>query len=148
MSAGVPEPLARRVSQLASIGTTLDVIRIAAQSRIRVEDVATTYFAIGNQFHIDWLRTGAKSLIGDSHWQRLAVFAIVDDLNTHQRDLTTAMLANEAGLTGEAAIEKWKAGRSSVLPRTEALFGDLRQVGSLELAMLAVANRALRSLLD
>lgn len=148
MSGGVPDRLARRISQLASIGTTLDVVRIAAQTKIKVEDVAATYFAIGDQFNIDWLRTGAKGLIGDSHWQRLAVFAIVDDLNTHQRDLTVAVLANDLGLTGEKAIDGWKAGRTAALPRAEALFTDLRQVGKLELAMLAVANRALRSLLD
>ncbi|MBK8158985.1 MAG: NAD-glutamate dehydrogenase [Rhodospirillaceae bacterium] len=148
MSAGVPEALARRISQLASIGTTLDVVRIAAQTKIKVEDVAATYFAIGDQFNIDWLRAGAKGLIGDSHWQRLAVFAIVDDLNTHQRDLTTAVLANDLALTGPDAIAGWRAGRSAALPRAESLFNDLRQVGKLELAMLAVANRALRSLLD
>jgi len=148
MSAGVPEPLARRISQLASLGATLDVVRIAAQTKIKVEDVAQTYFAIGDQFHLEWLRSGAKSLIGDSHWQRLAVFAIIDDLNTHQRDLTLAVLGNDLALTGLEAIDGWRAGRSAALPRAEALFGELRQAVKLELAMLAVANRALRSLLD
>ena len=90
----------------------------------------------------------AKSLIGDSHWQRLAVFAIIDDLNTHQRDLTLAALGNDLGLTGVEAIDGWKAGRQATLSRTESLFTDLRQTTKLELAMLAVANRALRSLLS
>ena len=148
MSAGVPEALARRVSQLANLGATLDVVRISAQSKIKVEDVARTFFAIGDQFNLDWLRNGAKSLIGDSHWQRLAIFAIVDDLNTHQRDLTQAVLGNNLGLTGLEAVESWKASRGATLLRTEALFTELRQATKLELAMLAVANRALRSLLN
>lgn len=148
MSAGVPEALARRISQLASLGATLDVVRISTQTKIKVEDVARTFFAIGDQFNLDWLRTGAKSLIGDSHWQRLAVFAIIDDLNTHQRDLTLAALGNDLGLTGVEAIDGWKAGRQATLSRTESLFTDLRQTTKLELAMLAVANRALRSLLS
>jgi len=147
-SAGVPEALARRISQLGSLATILDVVKIAAQTKIKVEDVAATYFAIGDQFNIDWLRSGAKGLIGDSHWQRLAVFAIIDDLNTHQRDLTASVLANDLAQTGEKAIDGWKSGRTAALPRAEALFADLKQVGKLELAMLAVANRALRSLLD
>jgi NAD-specific glutamate dehydrogenase len=33
------------------------------------------------------------------------------------------------------------------LARADSLFADLRQVGQLELAMLAVANRTLRSLI-
>ncbi|WP_374368290.1 NAD-glutamate dehydrogenase [Dongia sp.] len=148
MSAGVPEPLAKRISQLASLGATLDVVRISAQTKIKVEDVARTFFTIGDQFNLDWLRQGAKGLIGDSHWQRLAVFAIIDDLNTHQRDLTLAVLGNDLGLTGIEAIDGWKAGRSAALARSEALFTELRQATKLELAMLAVANRALRSLLS
>jgi glutamate dehydrogenase len=148
MSAGVPEALARRISQLGSLAATLDVVRISAQTRIKVEDVARTFFAVGDQFNLDWLRSGAKGLIGDSHWQRLAVFAIIDDLNTHQRDLTLAVLGNDLGLTGPEAIEGWKATRGAALARSDALFTELRQTTKLELAMLAVANRALRSLLS
>ena len=36
----------------------------------------------------------------------------------------------------------------AALARADALFTDLRQVGKLELAMLAVANRTLRSLIS
>jgi glutamate dehydrogenase len=144
---GVPEPLAHRLAQLPILSSALDVVRIAAQSKIKVEDAAQTYYAIGDQFHLDWLRAGAKGLIGDSHWERLAVFAIVDDLYGHQRELTTAVLANGGKSTGQPAIDKWREARGATLVRADQLFGDLRQVGKLELAMLAVANRTLRSLL-
>ena len=144
---GVPEPLAQRLAQLPMLASVLDVVRIASHSKIKVEDAAQTYFAIGDQFHLDWLRAGAKGLIGDSHWERLAVFAIIDDLFGHQRELTTAILASANGATGQPAIDQWREARGATLVRADQLFGDLRQVGKLELAMLAVANRTLRSLL-
>ncbi|MDY0882262.1 NAD-glutamate dehydrogenase [Dongia soli] len=147
----VPADLARRVAQLALMMPALDIVRIAADLQIKVEEVGQTYFAIGDQFYLDWLRSGAKSLIGDSHWQRLAVFAIIEDLYGHQRELTTVILKGgqeaKPKLTGQPAIDHWREARGAVLGRADSLFADLKQAAKLELAMLAVANRTLRSLI-
>ncbi len=130
---------------------SLDIVRISMDLNIKVEEVGQTYFAIGDQFHLDWLRTGAKALIGDSHWQRLAIFAIIEDLYGHQRELTQVILKggqeSKEKVTGQPAIDQWKQTRGAALTRAESLFTDLHQVAKLELAMLAVANRTLRSLI-
>ncbi len=148
---GVPEALAQRIAQLPMMTPALDIVRIATELQIKVEDVGQTYFAIGDQFYLDWLRNGSKGLIGDSHWQRLAVFAIIEDLYGHQRELTTVILkGGQEGsekVTGQPAIDRWREARGAVLVRFDSLFADLQQVGKLELAMLAVANRTLRSLI-
>jgi glutamate dehydrogenase len=147
----VPEALAQHIAQLPTMMPALDIVRIATDLNIKVEEVGQTYFAIGDQFHLDWLRTGAKALIGDSHWQRLAVFAIIEDLYGHQRELTQVILKggqeSKEKVTGQPAIDLWKQSRGAALTRAESLFNDLRQVAKLELAMLAVANRTLRSLI-
>ena len=146
---GVPKELAQRVAQVPALTASLDMVRIAGELKMKVEDVGRTYFAVGEAFHLDWLRTGARSLIGDSHWDRLAVFAIIEDLYGHQRDLTTTILTSAKGgaQTGAEAIAAWRASRGAALTRADSLFGDLTQVGKLDLAMLAVANRTLRSLI-
>ncbi|MGH6890790.1 MAG: NAD-glutamate dehydrogenase, partial [Dongiaceae bacterium] len=86
---GVPQALAQRVAQAPVLISSLDIVRIAADLKIKVEDAGRTYYAVGDAFHLDWLRAGARALIGDSHWDRLAVFAIIEDFYGHQRDLTT-----------------------------------------------------------
>jgi glutamate dehydrogenase len=146
---GVPEALAQHIAQLPAMMPALDIVRIATDLKIKVEEVGQTYFAVGDQFHLDWLRNGAKALIGDSHWQRLAVFAIIEDLYGHQRELTQVVLKGglESKATGQPAIDLWKHTRGAALTRADSLFNDLRQVAKLELAMLAVANRTLRSLI-
>lgn len=148
----VPADLAQRVAQLAFMMPALDIVRIAADLQIKVEEVGRTYFAIGDQFYLDWLRSGAKALIGDDHWQRLAVFAIIEDLYGHQRELTTVILKggqeSEPKLTGQPAIDHWRAARDALRSADPGnLFADLKQAAKLELAMLAVANRTLRSLI-
>jgi glutamate dehydrogenase len=149
---GVPEDLAHRVASLSHLVSSLDIVRIATKAGIKVEEAAAVYYRIGTLFYLDWLRDGARKLIGDNHWERLAVFAIIDDLYGHQRDLTAAVLADaKAGggtLEPEPAIEHWRAARAVPVQRIDQLFGDLRQVGKVELSMLAVANRALRSVLE
>jgi glutamate dehydrogenase len=144
---GVPQALAQRVAQAPALVSSLDIVRIATELKMKVEDAGRTYYAVGEAFHLDWLRAGARALIGDSHWDRLAVFAIIEDLYGHQRDLTTSVLSQAKGVIGAAAITTWREKRGAALIRADALFGDLRQVGKLELAMLAVANRTLRSLI-
>jgi glutamate dehydrogenase len=144
---GVPQALAQRVAQAPALVSSLDIVRIAAELKMKVEDAGRTYYAVGEAFHLDWLRDGARALIGDSHWDRLAVFAIIEDLYGHQRDLTTAILSMAKGVIGAEAIATWRETRGADLARADSLFADLRQVGKLELAMLAVANRTLRSLI-
>jgi glutamate dehydrogenase len=149
---GVPADLARRVASMSHLVSSLDIVRIATRAGIKVEEAAAVYYRIGTLFYLDWLREGARQLIGDNHWDRLAVFAIIDDLYGHQRDLTSAVLADtkDAGGTRDAdgTIEAWRAKRAVPVQRIDQLFGDLRQVGKVELSMLAVANRALRSVME
>jgi glutamate dehydrogenase len=149
---GVPEELATRVASLSHLVSSLDIVRIATKAGIKVEEAAAVYYRIGTLFCLDWLREGARRLIGDNHWDRLAVFAIIDDLYGHQRDLTAAVLAEAKAHGGdlqpEAAIEAWRGARAVSVQRIDQLFADLRQVGKIELSMLAVANRALRSVME
>jgi glutamate dehydrogenase len=148
MEKGVPEDLAKRIANLPQLVSSLDIVRIAGRAGIKVPEAAAVYYEIGSVFCLDWLRDGARALIGDNHWDRLAVFAIIDDLYGHQRDLTAAVLADQKGKPAKAAIEAWRTGRAVTAQRIDALFADLRQVGKIELSMLAVANRALRSVME
>jgi glutamate dehydrogenase len=159
----VPEELAGRIAGLSHLVSSLDIVRIASKAGIKVVDAAAVYYAVGEAFCLDWLREGARGLIGDSHWDRLAVFAIIDDLYGHQRELTAAVLADakaegasilaaksleEKPAQAAQAIENWRAARGVPVQRIDQLLADLRQVGKIELSMLAVANRGLRSVME
>jgi len=144
---GVPEALARRVSVLEVLAPGLDIVRIAENSGAPIAKVARTYYAVGVRFHLNWLRGATGGINLDTHWDRLAVTAMVDDLYSHQRDLTLKMLDGSLdGASEQETIEHWVGERGPSVQRVEMLFADLRQLGGLDLAKLAVANRELRSL--
>jgi glutamate dehydrogenase len=138
----VPAEIARRVVRLDFMASALDIVRLATSVGRPVLDVGTCYFAVGRRFHLDWLRQATAGVNLDTHWDRLAVAAIVEDLYGHQRDLVASVMRQANG----AGIDGWVDQHLQPVHRVETLIADLRQQGGLDLAKLAVANRELRSL--
>jgi len=148
-TAGVPTDMAVRVASLPWLPPLCDIVRIAHGSGIEPAEVGRVYFRIGARFGFDWLRLAAGRISTDKTWTKLAVSAIVDDLFAQQAELTSRVL-NVAGVQkgggAEAALAAWIDARRPLVARAEQLLTELRTVGEPDLAMLAVANRALKSI--
>ncbi len=144
---GVPTLLAKRIATLPFLTPVTDIVRLARAAGLGVEVVAEVYCKIGDRYGFDWLRRAAAALSTDSAWDKLAVTAIVDDFYGHQADLVGRVLAgklNEAGVEG--LIESWASQLQSQIARGEQLLQELRTSGTPDLAMLAVANRQIKSI--
>src|SRR5262249_2734527 len=141
---GVPEALAHRVAGLNLLAPGLDIVRLARATNRSMAQVGTVYFNVGRRFHVDWLRSATSGVNLDSHWDRLALPGIIEGLHGHQRDLAANILHHANG--ADPDVDAWVAGRPQTVQRVETLIADLRQLGGLDLAKLAVANRELRSL--
>ena len=146
---GAPPALADRVAGLALLVPACDIVRIAGAAGLPVLDVGRAYFTIGARFGFDWLRRAAGHLPSDSAWDKLAVTAIVDDLYGHQSELTARVVTgmDKAGASN-GMIERWAEARRPLVARTELLLTELQTLGTPDLAMLAVANRQLRSMVS
>jgi glutamate dehydrogenase len=145
--AGVPETLARRVAAVDGLIPACGIVDVAKGFDLNLEDVAGTYFEIGVRLGFDWLRTHAEELLTRSHWQRRAVNAIVDDLYSQQTALTASVLTTAAGESGAAAIECWIDANRLLVESAMDLLEDIKTGSALDLSMLAVANRQIRSLI-
>ena len=146
---GAPEALARRATRLAFLVPACDIVRIAQVAGLEVPEVGRAYFAVGARFGFDWLRRAAGQLPSDSVWDKLAVTAIVDDLYGNQCELTSRVVDGLKDLSaGDGAIDNWAEGRRPLVVRAEQLVAELQSAGAPDLAMLAVANRQLRSMVS
>ena len=143
---GVPRELADRVGRLKALSTACDIVRIARSVGRSVEEVGETYFLLGSRFRLDWLRHNANILTPENPWYQMALGAIIEDLWNTQCDLTGKVLGN--GGCGMAALEGWSGARKEAVGRVEDIVKELAQHGSLDLAMLTVANRELRGLIS
>jgi glutamate dehydrogenase len=121
-------------------------VRIAKTAKIPVEQAGEAYFTIGARFGFDWLRRAAGHLPTDTAWDKLAVTAIIDDLFGHQGELTSRVLSTSENGPSPEMIEDWSQARRPLIARAEQLISELRASGNPDFAMLAVANRQLKSL--
>ncbi|MGE4011273.1 MAG: NAD-glutamate dehydrogenase, partial [Alphaproteobacteria bacterium] len=145
---GVPADIARRAAGLPMLLPGCDVVRLASISALSVPDAARLYFAVGAEIGLEWLREQATGFVGTGPWDKLAAAALVDDFFAHQFDLA-ARIAEGAKTNGSdpvALIARWADRRQSLVAQTALLVAELRKLGAADLAMLAVANRQVRSL--
>ncbi len=144
-SAGVPEALAERVADMVVLPSACDIVRIAAARGIPIDDVAGLYFTVGEYLGFSWLRSQTETLAAASHWQKLAVAAIVEELYGHQRDLTIRVL-DTVGKAENGAVEEWAETCRPAVERMRMLMGELEATTPLDLSMLTVASRQLGTL--
>ena len=143
----VPKELARRIAGLAPLAPVCDIVRIASRLEMPVLQVAQIYFNIGERFGFNWLRRAAGQLSTDTAWDKLAVTAVVDDLFGHQASLSLRILERATdGAKPNAVIEAWADARRPMVSRSQQLLGELQTSGSPDFAMLAVANRQLKTM--
>ncbi|UKV14266.1 NAD-glutamate dehydrogenase [Thalassospiraceae bacterium SW-3-3] len=144
---GVPEDLARRVAAMQQMVAVCDIVRIAEATGRDVIDVGATYFAIGARFQLGLLRAAAESIEAETHWQKLARAAAIDDLFGHQRELTRVVLSSgKNGTVGGDLVRKWVDDHQRGCSRCDQLIDELRAAGQIDLSMITVANRQIRAM--
>ncbi|MEK9645486.1 MAG: NAD-glutamate dehydrogenase, partial [Alphaproteobacteria bacterium] len=149
LDVGVPEKLARGVANLDVLFAGCDIVRIAKRCGERVGDTARIYFTIGTQFGFDWLRNAAAQISADTDWQAMAVSAMIDDLYDQQARLTGLIADTSGGASAAGGVlEAWQSSRHHDISRLETTMADLRRAEHVDLAMLAVATRYTRALID
>ena len=148
VAGGAPPELARDIATIPVMFAALDIVRSAERANLPVERAARLYMDIGDRLGIAWLRLQAVPLSSANLWRRQAVAAIIDDLYAYQRDLTVQVLAQGAGrVPDETLLEQWMAQRHQAVGRLDDLMAELKVIGPVDFAMLAVANRQLRALM-
>jgi glutamate dehydrogenase len=143
-SENVPERLAYRVASLGVLTAALDIVRLARGRG--VEEVARVYFGVGARFGLDRLRAAGASIAAETPWQKVAVSAVIDDLFNYQSDLASRVIAEANG--ARDPIEPWLAARQRAVERIDQTMTDFRAAQTFDLAMLTVASRQLRALIE
>ncbi|MBL0206714.1 MAG: NAD-glutamate dehydrogenase [Propionivibrio sp.] len=146
-SAGVPDRIAEQVAQLDASYAALDIVDIATGGPLGVDRVAEIYFALVGKLEMRWFGDQINALSTNTHWQALARNALRDDLSRQTRLLTASVMRLSPGGTDAAAmLAAWEAANFAPLTRLKEMVADLKTGPALDLAMLSVAMRELRSL--
>jgi len=147
VEAGVPQTLAIRVMGLVNMAAGCDISRLATERIVPVIQVAKCYFAVGARFRLGRLRGAAEALGGESYWQQLAVDALIEEIFSHQLNITAQVLQSaKANMSPQQAVEAWIASNGNTVGRAETVLNELWATEMNDLSMIAVASRQLRSL--
>ena len=147
LAQGVPEHLALRVAALVNLASAGDVVALAEKRGLGVEAVGRLYFAVGSRFRLGHLRASAEALVADTHWQKLAIGALLEEIYGHQAALADQVLHCSGNVTEpRKAIRAWLTCNHVAIERTELMLSELWGTDLNDYAQVAVASRQLDAL--
>ena len=145
--AGVPDALARRVASMQALLSVFDIVQDAASTERPQALVMATYFTLGAELGLDWLRDRILELPRADRWQALSRAALRDDLYRLHRALTRdALLCTDARLGSDAALAAWREDNKLGIKRALSVLADVKASNSYDTTTLPVALRELGNL--
>ena len=146
---GVPKAIANSVAGMVNLASGPDIVRLVQSHKLPVHKVGRLYFEVGARFRLGRLRGACEGLESQSHWQKLAVGALIDDLFQLQAQITSNVLtASKGELDPKKAIPAWTKAHQSAVERADQLLGELRNSDINDISMIAVATQSLRALAE
>jgi glutamate dehydrogenase len=139
--AGVPPGLAQRVAGLATMFSTFDVVEVAAEAELDVEQVAAVHFRLGERLELHWLRDRIVALPRDDRWRALARAALRDDLYALHRNLTAEVLRRP-----DRNVDAW-IDSNPATERCLQTLAEIRVGHVFDTTTLPVAVREVRNML-
>ena len=136
---GVPEKLALRIASLESMGSALDIITVASQLKKMVGEIGAEFFEVGARLSLFWLKISAQKITVSSHWEKLALQALISQLSDEHRRLAAS--AFKAG-----GAKAWAAGAQGLLASYDAFLADLKSTDGFDAPRLMVALKHIRKL--
>jgi len=144
---GVPGKLAESLGELDALYAALDVTEVALEQKRDPAIVAALYFALVGDLELRWFAEKITQLPTETSWQALARNALRDDLSSQQRALTTVVTKLSPEETDPVRmLAAWKGRYAPSLMRLRSMTDELKRAGTLDLAVLSVLLRELRSL--
>jgi glutamate dehydrogenase len=144
---GVPEDLATRVAALPIMFSALDIVVVADERELDVDQVAAAHFRLGSRLGLHWLRDRIVALPRDDRWRARARAALRDDLYAIHREITSEVLRLADTDTEPAGLVDGWIDSNPASERALQTVGDIRSGQSYDLTTLPVAVREMRNLI-
>jgi glutamate dehydrogenase len=144
----VPSDLALKIASLEVLASATDIVLVSQKTKIPAKMVGQVYFEIGDKFKIGWIRSEARKLFTDSHWDNLAIKTLIGTFYDRQMSLTQSILSNGCDENScDITIQKWMDDKQKSILRYNSFIKDLTNQDKITQAMLTVAIERVSSIL-
>ena len=142
---GVPEILAKRIAQLSSLFSVMDLAQVAEASSKPISQVSETYFKLGAGMGLHWFLDQITQQPVANHWQALARASYREELDWQQRSLSQVVLSNckTTECNVDTIIEGWMNEHQVLLERWQHMLAEFKTSQTHDFAKFSVALREL-----
>jgi glutamate dehydrogenase len=145
---GVPEGLAERVAAMVPAYSAFDLVEIATATGRSLEETAEAYFDLAERLQITRLRDRITALPRDDRWNTMARAALRDDLYAAHAAITRDVLRVTGPGSPEERLADWARRNEPAVQRAGQTLTEIWESDRFTVAMLSVAVRAIRTLVD
>lgn len=143
----IPALLAHELTITPGLFAAMDIIEVAHQFNIEIEQVAQVYFAIGEFLQLNWIRTEVIIHPTENQWESLSREALRDDLDWQQRSLAAGVIRlNKSNQKLNECLDAWSNNHEDLINRWKQVLANLKSSSSLNYTMFFVAIRELLDL--
>ncbi|MDG1752225.1 MAG: NAD-glutamate dehydrogenase, partial [Thalassotalea sp.] len=144
VNAGTPKKVAKRISQLSTLFSVMDIAELSDNDGRSVDLVADVYFKLGARLNLHWFLDQITKQPVSNHWQALARASFREELDWQQRSITAVILRTDLkGKNVEAMLDSWFDSNEQPLERWNHILDDFRIGQTHEFAKFSVALREL-----
>ncbi|GMQ92807.1 MAG: NAD-glutamate dehydrogenase [Acidimicrobiia bacterium] len=141
-AAGVPHELAVRHAYQRALRRGPDIVDIAHRFEFDILEIASLSTEASQVFRIGWLERQVRRLPGTTAFDRLAIEAVRDDLQSLRRDVVSRVLEETGG-----SIDDFIASHERLMPRLARWHLWLTRDGIQDVSAAMIATRRLHQLL-
>ncbi|HVY53452.1 MAG TPA: NAD-glutamate dehydrogenase, partial [Gammaproteobacteria bacterium] len=140
----VPASLAKSIATCPILFTSLDVVEASRRLKLPISDVATTYYLLGTQLDLNWLRDQMNHYPIENQWDELARSGYRDDLDRAQRKLSLSVLSSKVkDKSIKHRIEVWMNEHAALINRWQNLLAEIKSSTNINFVTFSVVMREL-----
>ena len=142
---GVPAELAKRIAQLSSLFSVMDLAQVAKQSNRSISVTADTYFKLGARMGLHWFLDQITLQPVANHWQALARASYREELDWQQRSLAAVVMnsCDKEVCDVDGIIDTWMQENEVLLSRWQMMLAEFKTTKVHDFAKFSVALREL-----
>ena len=139
----LPEDLALELTKTRGLFAAMDIVEIAHETNITVDQAAEAFFGVGEFLDLGWIREQIIIHPTENNWESLVREGLRDDFDLQQRYVTTGILKSKAHeLSFSDHLQEWAIHNAPQIERWNEMMNHFKTTEKLNFTMFSVAVRA------
>ncbi len=144
---GFSTELAQNIAALPYLSSALDVVRVANDQNVSVQQAADMYFPLGKMLNLIWLQNMVEKLEVNNQWHVHARGGLRDDLTEHHAQLTASLLKRYGKQkSSEVALAEWSQDFGQQVKNVKDMMTSIKHEKNVDYPTIMVAINSLNHL--